>query len=426
MFVRVASFCATIALFALAGCQPTATPPSPAAPEVSMTTTAPDLTASSVVPPISASVDGGSHGPWVTNVAAALAQAKAEKKDLLLDFTGSDWCGWCIRLNEEVFSKPEFQAYAAKNFVLVELDFPRDKSRMAPEIEQQNDELQSKYGIEGFPTILLVDADGLPYAQTGYQEGGPLPYIEHLEELKKKRTTRDEALTAAAGLQGVERAKKLDEAVAEIPPQFVTAAYDNLVSEIIQLDADNGAGLKAAYETKRLESRFAARVKQIERAAEGTPESLLAEIQKAADEFGTYPAGLKQLQMLRLRVLASTGKADDVGAEVATALAAEGLSEEERFELYGIHIQSLGGAKRFADAHKVAEAALTVFGAKGPASMRLHMLRASLFAQDRKGAEAKAALQQARALAGPELQPRFDAIEARLTADLEAEAASEK
>src|SRR5882672_6835374 len=75
---------------------------------------------------------------WLTDAKKAQEQAKAEKKLVLLDFTGSDWCGWCIRLNKEVFSKPEFQDYAAKNLVLVEVDFPRSKTQSA-ELKAQND-----------------------------------------------------------------------------------------------------------------------------------------------------------------------------------------------------------------------------------------------------------------------------------------------
>lgn len=78
------------------------------------------------------------EGPaWLTDAAKAQAQAKAEKKLVLLDFTGSDWCGWCIKLNKEVFSKPEFAEYAKKNLVLVEVDFPRRK-KLSPAQNKAN------------------------------------------------------------------------------------------------------------------------------------------------------------------------------------------------------------------------------------------------------------------------------------------------
>jgi thioredoxin-related protein len=121
---------------------------------------------------------------WETDFDAAKQRAKAEKKAMLLDFTGSDWCGWCIRLKKEVFDHEEFQEYAKKNLVLVELDFPRSKE-LPEEEKEQNEALAAEYGIRGYPTIVLLNSRGREVARTGYQEGGPEKYVEHLEELLK-------------------------------------------------------------------------------------------------------------------------------------------------------------------------------------------------------------------------------------------------
>ena len=126
------------------------------------------------------------EGPaWLTDVAKAQAQAKAEKKLVLLDFTGSDWCGWCIRLNKEVFTKPEFAEYAKKNLVLVEVDFPRRK-KLSPDQNKANKELAAKYKIEGYPTLIILDGTGSKVGELGYQAGGPKPFIAELEKLKKR------------------------------------------------------------------------------------------------------------------------------------------------------------------------------------------------------------------------------------------------
>ena len=101
---------------------------------------------------------------------------------MLLDFTGSDWCGWCIRLKEEVFSKKSFQAYAKDKLVLVQVDFPRKKGQ-SKELKEQNRTLAEKYGIRGYPTIILLSPDGDFMQQTGYQAGGAEAYIKHLEGL---------------------------------------------------------------------------------------------------------------------------------------------------------------------------------------------------------------------------------------------------
>jgi thioredoxin-related protein len=121
---------------------------------------------------------------WETNYKKAQAEAKQSNKLLLLDFTGSDWCGWCIKLNKEVFSKPEFQDYAKKNLVLVEVDFPRWKS-LSPEVQKQNRELAMQYQIEGFPTVVVLNGDGKPVGVLGYMQGGPEAFIAELEKMRK-------------------------------------------------------------------------------------------------------------------------------------------------------------------------------------------------------------------------------------------------
>jgi len=101
---------------------------------------------------------------------------------MLLDFTGSDWCGWCIKLKKEVFTKAAFKKYADAELVLVELDFPRNKPQ-SQEIKEQNEALAKKYGIRGFPTIVLLSPEGELVGKTGYRRGGAEAYVKHLEEL---------------------------------------------------------------------------------------------------------------------------------------------------------------------------------------------------------------------------------------------------
>jgi thioredoxin-related protein len=121
---------------------------------------------------------------WLTNYAQAQEEAKAQNKLLLMDFTGSDWCGWCIMLDKEIFSKPEFKEYASKNLVLLELDFPRRKE-LSKETMEQNQRLAIKHQIQGFPTIVVLDGSGKELAQLGYMKGGPTAFIAQLEKLRK-------------------------------------------------------------------------------------------------------------------------------------------------------------------------------------------------------------------------------------------------
>jgi len=117
---------------------------------------------------------------WQTNLEEAVAQAKKEDKAVLVNFTGSDWCKWCMKLNDEVFSQDEFENYAEKNLVLVRLDFPRSIPQ-SPETKLYNNTLAQRYGIQGFPTILVFDNQGQLVAKTGYQPGGASNYVNHIQ-----------------------------------------------------------------------------------------------------------------------------------------------------------------------------------------------------------------------------------------------------
>lgn len=101
-----------------------------------------------------------------------------------MDFTGSDWCGWCIKLNREVFSKPEFKDYATKNLVLLEVDFPRGKV-LPDSVKRQNQELANEYQIQGFPTVVVLDGEGRKVGELGYMEGGASAFIAELEKFRK-------------------------------------------------------------------------------------------------------------------------------------------------------------------------------------------------------------------------------------------------
>jgi protein disulfide-isomerase len=122
---------------------------------------------------------------WTTDLPKAMETAKAEKKLVLIDFTGSDWCGWCIKLDKEVFAKQEFIDYAEKNLVSVKIDFPR-KAAQSAELKKANRALQEKYNIEGYPTIVVLDAEGKEIGRSGYRPG-PKAFIDDIEKIKTKK-----------------------------------------------------------------------------------------------------------------------------------------------------------------------------------------------------------------------------------------------
>ncbi len=122
---------------------------------------------------------------WSEDFDQIMAQAKKEGKHVLADFSGSDWCGWCIRLDKEVFSQKEFKDYAKENLLLVSLDFPSQK-KQSDAIKKQNAALAQKYSIRGYPTVLIFNPQGEVIERTGYRSGGASAYVEYLKSVLTK------------------------------------------------------------------------------------------------------------------------------------------------------------------------------------------------------------------------------------------------
>jgi thioredoxin-related protein len=132
---------------------------------------------------------------WLTDAPSAQEKARRERKMVLLDFTGSDWCAWCIKLKSEVFDKPEFADYAREKLVMVEVDFPRHKA-LSPSQREANQRLQQTYQISGYPTIIVLNPDGQPIARSGYAPGGPDAFIASLERISKIIASQPQAARA--------------------------------------------------------------------------------------------------------------------------------------------------------------------------------------------------------------------------------------
>jgi len=214
--------------------------------------------------------------PWLTSFADAKAAAKKDQKVILADFTGSDWCGWCIKLKDEVFTKPEFAAWAKDKVVLLELDYPR-KTELPAELQEQNEMLASKYEITGYPTILLLDAKGAKVGVLGYEEGGPAAWTKKADaalDIAKAKAGMDTAWTTdfQAALARAKKEKKyvvadftgsdwcgwcvrLKEEVFDTP-EFHAWAKDNVV--LLELDFPRKKKLPEALQTQneKLQERF--------------------------------------------------------------------------------------------------------------------------------------------------------------------------
>jgi thioredoxin-related protein len=186
---------------------------------------------------------------WTEDFAAAKKTAAGGHKDLLIDFTGSDWCGYCMMLDAEVFKKDEFAKVVPEKFVLVKIDSPRDTSRQSAAVREQNTKLSGIYSVEGLPTVVLADAEGRPYATTGYKEefaSKPAGWVDHLLSLRKLREGRDAAFADAAKAEGMEKARRLAKGLKEIDPIWYAAFYKTETDAILAADPDDSLGIREA------------------------------------------------------------------------------------------------------------------------------------------------------------------------------------
>jgi thioredoxin-related protein len=222
---------------------------------------------------------------WMKDFEKAKATAESNKKDILIDFTGSDWCGWCIRLRNEVFDTKEFKDRAPQNFVFMEVDFPQDKSKQSAKEKEQNEKLQEQFGVEGFPTIFLADALGRPYAQLSYEKGGPENYLQLIEKARQVRVKRDDAFGRAATSSGLAKAKALRDGLQELAEPLVAAHYQKVLAEIKSLDAEDSLGMDAKYgfvaELKGLEGRLREKITSGGEAIRAEADAFLKEHPKA-------------------------------------------------------------------------------------------------------------------------------------------------
>ncbi|MBP5511502.1 MAG: thioredoxin family protein [Kiritimatiellae bacterium] len=130
---------------------------------------------------MAATTVSAAKGGWLDNFEQAKKDAAADGKPIFALFTGSDWCTWCVKLNDEILKTSDFKKFAQKNLVLFIADFPSQK-KLKKAVERQNKELASKYHVKGYPTVLLLKADGTVIGKTGYQKGGGKEYVKMLKE----------------------------------------------------------------------------------------------------------------------------------------------------------------------------------------------------------------------------------------------------
>ena len=233
---------------------------------------------------------------WLTDLDEAQKVAAKEKKAILVDFTGSDWCGWCIRLKKEVFNEKAFEI-AAKDFVFVELDFPRGK-KLAPEVKAKNEALSKKFNVQGFPTIMLLNAQGEAFAQTGYEEGGPANYLKSLAVfLKSNNPAGVKAFAQKAGAEAAQAkvSEALDAAIGPFIEKKDQAGAEAALTKFITAQGMTGEA------ATRLE--FNARMGITMECKAGDHEAILKLIDATMKKIEVKSEFASELEGLRARVI---------------------------------------------------------------------------------------------------------------------------
>ncbi len=309
---------------------------------------------------------------WSDNPKESIAAAKKDKKDILLLFTGSDWCPPCKKLEQEVFADEDFYAEAEGHFVFVKFDFLKN-SPLRDEVKKKNEEWSSKFGVDSFPTIVLVDPELKPYAFAGYEEGGAENFLGMLEESRQIRITRDEKMTAAAKAQGDDRAKLLDEALTAMPREISDVYYAEIIEEIVKLDEDDDLGLRTKWnEAKDTELRksiltdvmMVARLDSPERAIQ-----MIDEILGSVKFTTKQRIEIMQIKLNLVRKLDNPAK--KVDALLDEMIAMEGLGDATVERLIVKKIYLMVGSKRRDEAMKVLDAAIAEGRTKGRAGVYL-------------------------------------------------------
>jgi thioredoxin-related protein len=211
-----------------------------------------------LVPTVLVAVRANADIQWFRDLDEAKAVAGRQKKDLLINFTGSSWCGACIDLKHDVLEQPVFDS-AAESFVLVELEFPQSFADLPDEFREKYLAWRDHYGICSYPTVLLADQEGRVYAVTGHIGVGAEEYIAHLKKLQRNRESFKAALAKATNAEGLTKARRLDDALSIFRRSCVKGLdesngnplirfYRPEIEEIIALDVENEAGLREKYQ----------------------------------------------------------------------------------------------------------------------------------------------------------------------------------
>lgn len=255
---------------------------------------------------------------WVGDFDAAKTKAAQENKAILADFTGSDWCGWCIRLRQNVFDTPAFESYAKDKFVLAEIDLPQ-APKISPEQLEKNRRLCAQYGVQSFPTIMVMDANG---RVMGGFTGGRTS-LQAVQPHLDKALENLALFKQAASQQGDAKLQTLVKIYKNFPDSLKQQAAD-LRDEILALDTQDSAGLKDTLLAEQQFSRF-----EQECAAAKTEEELIAMLERMKSEALPPNKAEILMRLFTLKLKNANTTADVLAAKELILQAADAMPDKK-------------------------------------------------------------------------------------------------
>lgn len=253
---------------------------------------------------------------WMTDLEAAKAKAAAENKAVLVDFTGSDWCGWCIRLRQQVLDTPAFEQYAKDKFVLMEVDLPQNP-KFDPALRARNEQIAQQYAVSGFPTVMVLTPEGEVVG--GFN--GFLPTVQAVSKQLEAALTTSDLLKQAETQQGAQQLDSLVKAYRSLPEKMQANAR-SLRQRIIALDPQDTTGIGRV---QKIEDERAA-LQDALSAAQSTAEAV-AVIDKALAQ--AYPENKTGMLQMKFQVLMMGAMSvDDVKSAIDAGRAAMELDPQ--------------------------------------------------------------------------------------------------
>lgn len=199
-----------------------------------------------------APMESAAAARWQTNMARVLETAQKGNRTVLVEFTGADWCPPCQHLRSQVFPTDLFADYVREHkLLLVELDFPRDAQKLSEEQKVQNEEWRRRFGVTSFPTVVVTDAKGRPFAVVNGASATPQEYLERLDKELERKQRAEAALAEAKSRVGKERAEAEDAAIRYLPAAW-RVLHEEVVQDIIDNDPEDSLGYKRQREETRL------------------------------------------------------------------------------------------------------------------------------------------------------------------------------